>query len=50
MGEALGILDEALEEQGRDHRASIGTFGDVIDVGNLALEQFVVRRPEGHAP
>src|SRR6185369_17460945 len=46
MGEALGLAHEAFQEQRGDDRAGKGPFGDVIHVGDRALEQLVVRRPE----
>src|SRR5262245_29611632 len=46
MGKAPGVGDEAFEEQRSDDRAGMRAFGDVIHIGDVALDELVVGGPE----
>ena len=43
-------LDEFLQIERRRDRPGIGAFGDVVEIGLLAVEHLVVAEPQRHAP
>ena len=50
MHPGRGLGDEFLEEQRRGDGAAQGAAGNIVDVGDLAVEQLTVGRPQGQAP
>src|SRR5258708_5083778 len=50
MQPALGVLDEALQEQCAGDRAGEGARWRVVDVGDFGSEPAVVRWPQRHSP